>query len=659
MSTVSDLLNSAIPLHRGGRLDEARAIYEQVLARDPRQPDALNLLGLLERQNGRFAEAASHLERAIAVDPSQSAFHANLGEAYRGLGRLDEAIACYEQAVRRQPTAAVAQFQLGTLYDQRGRIDEAIACYRRTVELEPVECDARCTLAQALERAGRLAEAAEAYEAALEINAQHVPTLVHLGELRKRIGHLAGAEVCFRLAIAAQPALAEAHFELGNVHQMEGRLAEAIAAYRRAVELDANFAPALCNLGNALREAGAVEQGLAYLERAVARSGNLAAAHSNLGAALQDLGRLEAAQAAFERAVALEPQRAEFLFNLGTVLKDQGRIDEAIDWYQRALAARPGYGQALCSLATAALAQGRFAEGWAGYEHRLECPQFDTLRLAEPRWDGKPLDERRLLVHCEQGLGDTLQFIRYLPLVRTRARHVTLAAPRALVPLLAQSGYEGLVAKEDPLPAYDVQVPLMSLPHVLGTTLDTVPADVPYLRSDPQRVARWRDELASLAGKRVGIAWQGRKLYRGDSLRSIPLVCFAPLAAVPGVTLISLQKGPGSEQLAALAGRFEVVDLAASLDEGDGGAFVDTAAAMHSLDLVITSDTAIAHLAGALSVRVWVALAHAPDWRWMFERADSPWYPTMRLFRQSRPGAWDEVFARMAEALQEVVRADE
>jgi hypothetical protein len=338
------------------------------------------------------------------------------------------------------------------------------------------------------------------------------------------------------------------------------------------------------------------------------------------------------------------------MFNLGIVAKDQGDVAGALALYERAMAARPAYQEARCARGTALLSLGRLAEGWADYEQRLGLPQYDTWDLPQPRWRGEPLGPRRLLVHCEQGFGDTFQFVRYFKLVQAREPGALLATDRSLAALLAQSGYGPLVLKDEPLPPFDVQVPLLSLPHVLGTELATIPADVPYLEADPARVERWRGLLAELPGRKVGIAWQGRKTFRGDALRSIPLESLAPLAAVEGVQLVSLQLGPAADELSQLPARTPVLDLASALAD-DAGAFVEAAAVLRNLDLMITSDTALAHLAGALGVPVWVALGFAPDWRWMHDRADSPWYPTMRLFRQSRLGDWSDVFARMAAEL--------
>jgi tetratricopeptide (TPR) repeat protein len=619
MSSHSERLQSAVQLHLAGKLDQARKVYEQVLADEPNNANALNLLGLASWQTGQHARAAELLHKAIAIDASQSAFYANLAAAQRGLGQFDEAMENYDRAIRLQPYAAVVHVHLGDLYEQLQEPEKAIASYERAVQVEPNRCEPYARLALVYKQRGDLRRAAD----------------------------------FFHQAIQRAPAMAELYFELANVLQMANRLDDAIECYRKAIQLKPDYPEADCNLGNALRERGQWPEARELLERAVARRPQFAAPISNLGAVLQDLGQLDESRKCFERAFELEPGRPEVLMNMGTILKDFGQAEQALTWYERALAAQPGYPQALCSRGTARLSLGRFAEGWADYEHRVKCPQYNTLRLPGPRWDGSPLGERRLLVHGEQGFGDQMQFIRYLPRVRALGEHVTLLVDEPLVPLFEQSGFAPVAPKVLPLPPFDVHVPMMSLPHVFGTTVDTVPAEVPYLAADPTRIQRWRDELQKYPAFRVGIAWQGRPTFRGDPLRSIPLACFEPLARVEGVRLISLQKVHGTEQLAEVADRFEVIDLAASLDVS-GGAFLDIAAVMKSLDLVICCDTAVAHLAGALGVRVWVALIHAPDWRWMIGRDDSPWYPTMRLFRQSEPRQWSDVFDRMAAELRAV-----
>jgi hypothetical protein len=293
----------------------------------------------------------------------------------------------------------------------------------------------------------------------------------------------------------------------------------------------------------------------------------------------------------------------------------------------------------------ALLTIGSFEEGWREYEWRHQGDASrPSFRLAEPFWDGSSLEGRTILLHAEQGFGDTLQFIRYARLLHEHAARVVLDCPAPLVPLLRRCpGIDEVVPAGAPLPRFDVHAPLLSLPHLFGTTLATIPAEVPYLSADPELVARWGPELIDRSRVKIGIAWQGRPTHRDDRRRSIPLAEFATLVRLPRVQLFSLQKGAGREQLASVAEQWPVVDWSERLHD-----FSETAALMCNLDLVICCDTSLAHLAGALGAKVWVALANVAEWRWLTDREDSPWYPTMRLFRQGRPGDWPAVFQRMA-----------
>jgi hypothetical protein len=297
------------------------------------------------------------------------------------------------------------------------------------------------------------------------------------------------------------------------------------------------------------------------------------------------------------------------------------------------------------------LVQGNLEEGWPEYEWRWRCKDAFERAFDQARWDGSPLNGRTILLHAEQGLGDTIQLVRYAPMVHERGGGVVLECQKPLERLLARSpGIDQLVTQGSALPSFDVHLPLLSLPGVFRTTLATVPGTAPYVFADPDLVEYWRQELSTLSGRRIGIVWQGSPTYNSDTRRSIPLTEFAPLARVPGVHLISLQKGLGVEQLKALPEGFRVLDLSERLDQ-TAGPFMDTAAVIMNLDLVIAPDTAIAHLAGALGARVWVALATSPSWRWLLDRDDSPWYPTARLFRQRENGSWLGVMEQIAEAL--------
>jgi hypothetical protein len=299
----------------------------------------------------------------------------------------------------------------------------------------------------------------------------------------------------------------------------------------------------------------------------------------------------------------------------------------------------------------ALLMLGEFAEGFAEYEWRFRSRDYPPLNLRWPVWNGEPLAGRTIVLVGEQGLGDTIQFVRYASLIGALGARVVVQCSAALHPLLARTpGVDAWVDSKTPVEA-DFCVPLLSVPHRLGTTLATIPAEVPYVFAEPERVERWKARLAERPGLKIGIIWQGNPRAPGDAQRSIPLRYFAPLTKLPGVQLVSLQKGFGAEQLAALPERDAIWDFGDELD-AEGGAFMDTAALMQSLDLVITSDTAPAHLAGALGANVWVALQTVPDWRWLLERADCPWYPTMRLFRQKTAGDWGEVFERITNEVQ-------
>jgi Flp pilus assembly protein TadD len=541
-----------------------------------------------------------------------------LGEACLFQGKFAEAAEALGRAVRLRPDLAEVHCNRGVALAQLGRLEEAVTCYRAALGLRPDDVDARNNLGVALTDLRRPDEAADQLREAVRLKPDHAEAHNSLGIALEALGKVDEAECSYREALRCRPDYANAHNNLGVVLAAQGRLDEAVAGYQRALRIDP-------------RHAGA---------------------HNNLGAALAAQGKLDEAVAGYQRALRIDPRYASAHNNLGAARAAQGKLDEALASYRQAVRLDPDHAEAHKNLAHALLLAGDFAQGWREYEWRWRCREFPRLSYARPAWDGSPLEGRTILLCAEQGLGDTIQFVRYAALLKQRGGCVVVAPQKELLPLLA--GCPGIdeLAERDGPPPHDVFAPLLSLPRLLGTTLATVPAEVPYLRARPDLVERWREELRPLDGLRVGIAWQGSPRHRQDRLRSFPLSHFEPLARLPGVRLLSLQKGHGAEQLRQLAGRFPVVDLAGRLDEARGP-FVDMAGALSNLDLVVTCDTSVAHLAGALAVPVWVALPFAPDWRWLRERSDSPWYPTLRLFRQEAPGAWEGVFGRMAAALND------
>jgi hypothetical protein len=384
-------------------------------------------------------------------------------------------------------------------------------------------------------------------------------------------------------------------------------------------------------------------------------------AYNYLGNAQVSHGDVPAALESYRQAVQIRPDRADVYFNLANALKGCGRLRAAIENYHRALELKPDYIDAHWNLSHALLLSGNFLDGWREYEWRFQLPgQKDIYpyRYEVPRWDGASFKGKRLLVHDEQGLGDTLQFMRYLPLVKSLGGTVIFEVRKQLLKVLQNvTGFDELVERSSdgqPPVAFDLYVPLMSLPAIFGTTQLTVPARVPYLSADSDLTHRWAEKLNQISGFKVGICWQGNPSHQADGSRSVPLKYFTPLANIGNVRLVSLQKKHGLEQLVDLPAEVSVIDFASELDESNG-VFIDTAAVMKNLDLIIASDTAIPHLSGALGVPVWLVLPDIPEWRWLMERNDSPWYPTMRLFRQTKPGDWTTVFCRIGEALQALV----
>ena len=453
----------------------------------------------------------------------------------------------------------------------------------------------RETLAAAIQhhQAGRLEAAEQAYQEILAIEPNHAEALHFLGVVQARMGrHETGVE-SIRRALAVKPDWAEAHYNLGIVLSGQARWDEAMACYERALELKPCYAEALVSLGNGLRRQRKPQEAIAAYARALERKPDFAEAHNNLGAVWEEQGELDKAIVHYRRAMELKPNYVDAHNNLGAALVEEGRLEEATECYGQALAIEPDNAEVHTNQALLRLLEGDFERGWLEYEWRWRRRRSPPARFRQPLWDGTPAADKTILLHAEQGLGDTIQFVRYASMVKERMGMVFLECQPPLLGLLADFPVDHLVGKAtEPLP-FDVHAPLLSLPRIFGTTVESVPASVPYLFAAPSLVEDWRKRLSCLTGFKIGIAWQGNPAHRGDRCRSIPLSCFEPLAQVPGVRLISLQKRNGTDQLAGVSEHFPVTDWSESLDEASGP-FMDTAALMMNLDLVITSDTAIA-----------------------------------------------------------------
>jgi len=573
-------------------------------------------LAVAYHQQGALQQAEQLYRQILLADPGQVDALQLLGVIAAQLGRKELAVDYFSQALRLKPDFPEAHFNLGVAVMEEGKLEEAIASFRQAIRYKP--------------------DYAEAYH--------------NLGVALRRQGNAADAVASLQSAIQLRPDFAQAHNDLGLALAALGQQDAAVAHFREAVRLNPGFTEARNNLGVVLQERGQLDEAAASYQEAIRLSPHFAEGHCNLAHVLLLRGEEDQAFVRYEQALRLNPRLAKAHNCRGTLLLDRGDVPEALASLERALAIEPDFPEAHLNRGVALLLLGRLQEGWLEYDWRLRCKEYPEALLPLPRWDGSDLAGKTIVLYSEQGLGDTIQFIRYAPLVKARGGTVVAACPPLLLSVLSGCpGVDRLVLKgPGAAEAGNVQALFLSLPGIFGTTLDTIPAPIPYLFADPVRVEFWRKKLTPIQGFKIGILWQGSAAHPRDRWRSVPVTQFAPLARVQGVQLISLQMDLGREQLAALDGRFAATDLG---DELGSDPFAETAAVMKNLDLIVTIDTAAAHLAGALGVPVWVALPFANDWRWLLGREDSPWYPTMRLFRQRQRGNWQEVFERIAEEL--------
>jgi tetratricopeptide (TPR) repeat protein len=533
----------------------------------------------------------------------------------------------------------------GVSHHQAGRLEEARQMYQKILWRQPQDFNALYLLGTVAYHTGRHAEASEYLSKTVALRSDHAEAHKKLGDLALARGATEEALASYQSAIAYKPEYFEAQYSLGNLFYQNGNTTQAIVHYQQAISLNPNLAEAHCNLGAILYADGRVQEAIESLRKAIEIYPNYAAANYNFGTLLFKQGNAEAALPFLQHAIALDPQSSEAHNVLGNVLRELGQLSDAIDSYRTAIALAPGYAEAHRNLGTALLTMGDFCQGLVEYEWRWRMPiqQSSPLPLLQPLWDGSDLNGESILVYSEQGYGDTLQFIRYVPLLKERNARIILACPYPLIRLLSMmEGIEAIADTYDLLPPSDWRVPLMSLPHLFSTVLESIPNRVPYLSAPNTQT----QSLESMQHNniRVGIVWASKPGHLTASKRSCPFNLLPILFSIPGIYFYSLQKDiPSAEKDVFASHQDRITDLSRQI-----GDFADTAALINKMDLIITVDTAIAHLAGAMGKPVWILLPFAADWRWMLERDDSPWYPTMRLFRQKQIGNWEGVIARVA-----------
>jgi len=680
---------SATARRRPERLSEIALRYQRALERDPQQPEALVGMSLVALSSRQTEAALKMAAAGVAAAPKMGAAWVALGQALKAAERMEEAERAYAEAIRLDGMNALARMGLGELRIAEGRPSEAIREFELALLGRPALVGAHLGLGNALALTGRNKEALERYEAALTLRPRLPEAEFAAGFALARLGRVKEAEKRYRRALVMRPDFAAAWINLGSLLRDQGREAEAEAALRRATELRPDLISAWVNLAILERDRRRPEAAKANLRRALALNPNqvetlvawcqFRAAERDVAGAREWMrwaldrnaefdeavnmhgivlhleGRFADAIEVFERAEKLGNRAAAS--NRGNSLLDLGCMDEALKAHEAAVERDPASAGAEYNLALTRLRLGDWERGWAGYEARWRFREVHRRprSFTQPRWNGEELHGERVLLHAEQGLGDTIQFCRYAALVAARGGAPVLevqpAAERLMRSLaVGRAGLAETAVMDASATQFDCECPLMSLPAVFGTTIETVPWAGAYLGADGELVREKRVQFAAIRtdGRdrmRVGLAWAGNPKYKADAARSMRLGTLIPLLREVDANWISLQKGEAAEQLARLPGDVCVLD--GSSGERD---LAETAALVTTLDLVITTDTCIAHLAGAMGKPVWILLPHLADWRWMEVSDRTPWYPTARLFRQRTAGDWAEVLERVRDA---------
>lgn len=625
MGDIEESFQKAISLVDEGRLDDADALCASIITKAPRFVDALNLRAQIALQNSNdrapnFDLAIEFCNEAITISTDEpNSFHL-LGIALRRSGNAIEAINAFNRALSLTPDFAEAAFEIGACFEETGQLIEAAASYEQACDIRPGFLEAHHNGGAVYRRLG-ISEKALAHGQIARAIAHHNPIVrFSLGISLEQAGDHSGAIGEYREAVRLRPGYLQAENNLGRLLEMTGEYAEAIEILEMAAERSPNDAALFANLGNAYIRSGRHEDAVAVLEQAVALKPGFASARNSLGVAQASLGDIPAAIATYRQAIDLDPEFAEAHENLAQAL----------------------------------LQSGEFAVGWSEYAWRWKNPLNDLTKrdFEQPRWDGTPLSGKTLLLHAEQGLGDTLQMIRYIALVKKEGGRILFSCQRPLIRLLEKlPTIDEIFEIGSKWPEFDVHAPLFDLPGIFGTVAGTIPAQVPYIPGYDHA-----DSINNAISDklRIGFAWSGRAKFLNDPYRNraCPLSWFAELGDIPGVQLHSFQRDPEREELTRSAGTESIIDLGSLNDD-----FADDAKAMKTMDLIICVDTALAHLAGALDIPCWIILPKTADWRWLQATDLSPWYPSVKLYRQETPGQWDQPFSHIRTSLKQLSSA--
>ena len=612
---ISNLIQQGLILHSRGKISDAKVIYEQVLKKNSSHFNALQLLGAAYAQENKAEIALQYLNKAIKINKTNAVALNNRGFVLKTLKRFEEALDSFTQALKFKPDYVDAAYNRGLTLQELRRFDEAIETYNQILIKNPAHADALNNRGIALRELNRFDEAIASYNQALNI----------------------------------KPDFAEAFNNRGNTLKELKRFEEALENYNQAIQCKSNYAEAFFNRGIVLKQIKKFNEALECFDQAVCIKPDYAEAFSNKGLTLQEMKCFDEALNCYNKALFFKPNYSDAFNDKGNILKELGYFEEALKNYDQALTASPNNINAIWNKSLLLILIGKYSEGWSLYESRLVKEDTGHLyyKLPQLSWRGTDdLKDKTLLIYGEQGLGDVIQFVRYLKKINEHGIKTILEVPKTLVSIISTLDVPlTLIEKGLKLPDFDAHCPLLSLPYVFKTTVDTIPNSIPYLFSNQEKVFKWKEQLGSLNRKRVGLVWSGSSKHNNDHNRSIQLELFSDILKLP-FEWHSLQKEYRDSDKEFLSSNTQIHQHDVQLSD-----FSDTAALIDCMDLVISVDTSVAHLAGALGKEVWILLPHVPDYRWMLNRNDSPWYPTAKLFRQDSSKNWGGVLNQIKQKL--------
>lgn len=552
--------------------------------------------------------------------------YVQLGDLFEEIGKKEKAIKLYTKALSFHNDNPLAVAKLGTIYFAQKKIKEAIQQFEHAIKLKHEDPHLHFNLGLCYQQQNEWDKAAEQFKRTMELDPTHLNAHLYAGAAYEKLQQFVPAIIALKKATNLDSHSFEAWHQIGNIYRHIERLEDAIEPYRRAMALQPNNLHVIMDLANALNMLNHHEEALQLYQHIVEKNPNAISA----------------------------------LYNFGFTLKKMDMLDRALEIYKQVLEKKPDYAPVHFSLSSIYLALGDFEKGWPEYEWRWKAYNERSHKTDIPLWNGENLTNQTLLICTEQGLGDTIQFVRYLKLLKAKHPHAKLIieTQSALAYLLRLQPYiDHVIARHEQRPHCDYQIPLMSIPNIVKTRLATIPADIPYIAADESRIATWKEKLSQDKNFKIGICWQGNARYSTQALRravaakSLPLQALKPLSEIPGVSLYSLQQIDGVDQIKECDFKDKLTLFDQDFDTTHG-AFMDTAAVVPHLDLVISVDTATCHLAAAMGVPTWIILPFPADWRWLRNRTDSPWYPSVRLFRQLKLGDWQTPINEVVTVLQ-------